>query len=371
MHDGYPQALAADQTGNGDGHVLHLARAGAAAGRIPFGELGLITRSLALRSGAEVGLLAGFNPAERLLEALSAWGAVTPEHLPPLPADGFVGRVLEYGRVAVEPLDVERDGSFGDAASGARLTHAAGVAIRPPGGPPGALCVGFSAPRADPEMTLWLVEGYARLAALCLHDAGTLDGLLASARLDGLTGCLNHGAIRAELEHEIGRCRRLPRNLSCCFIDLDGFKALNDCHGHVRGSRVLAEVAANLRRGVRLADTVGRYGGDEFVAVLPDTNERTARLLAERLRQAIATLEVDGDAVSVGASMGVAQWRVGWGADEMLEAADAALLNAKAGGGGTVLGAGDDVTHPGPRFGRRRAAAIVPESFAPPGDLAS
>jgi diguanylate cyclase (GGDEF)-like protein len=354
-----------------DGRPLQLARAGAQADRFPFGELGLITRSLALRSGAEIGLLAGFNPVERIVEVLCAWGAAGLDDLPPLPADGFVGRVLEYGRVAVEPLDPEQDASFGVAASGVRLTHAAGVAVRPPGGPPGALCVGFSeAPHRDPELIMWTLEGYARLAALCLHDVGTLDGMLAAARLDGLTGCLNHRAILAELEHEIGRCRRRPRNLACCFIDLDRFKQLNDHHGHVRGSRVLADVAAALRRAVRLADTVGRYGGDEFVAVLPETDERTARLLGERLRLAIAAQAIDGAGLTLDASVGVAQWRVGWTADDVLEAADVALLNAKAAGGGIVMAAGDVAAYPRSRFARARAASAAAGPVVAPGDLA-
>lgn len=129
-----------------DGRPLHLARVGAGASRPPVGELGLITRSLALRAGAEIGVLAALNPAARCVEVLCSWGASPgPNDLPPLPADGFVGRVLEFGRVAVEPLDVG-DASFGPAASGARLTHAVGVAVRPPGGPPGALCLGFASP---------------------------------------------------------------------------------------------------------------------------------------------------------------------------------------------------------------------------------
>jgi len=318
------------------------------------GGLGLITRSLVLRSGAKVGLLAGSEAPAKRLDVLCTWGtsAGRQDLLPPLPADGFVGRVLESERAVVEPLDRELAAMLSVAASGSTLTHVAGAAVRSPGGLTGVLCLGFTEPPLDPDEAIWLIEGYARLAAMSLHDAGMLDGLLAAARIDGLTGCLNHVAIRTELDYEIQRSARHGRSLSCCFIDLDRFKYLNDHHGHPYGSRVLAEVATLLRRDVRLGDTVGRYGGDEFVAVLPDTDERTACLLGSRLRELIATLALNGARVPLDASIGVAQWRTGWSADATLDAADAALLRAKGEGGGRVLGAANVISVKEGRFKR-------------------
>lgn len=245
--------------------------------------------------------------------------------------------MLESGRVACEPIDTERDRTLG-----AGVTFAAGAPILPPGGPPGALCVGFSSRPIDTALTLWQVEGYARLASPCRHEAGMLDGLLAVARRDGLTGCLDYAAVRAELDREIQRSERHGRTMSCCcFIDLDDFKHVNDCHGHLYGNQVLAEVAAVLRHGVRSGDTVGRYGGDEFLAILPDTGEAEACALSERLRSKIFTTKPSGNDQRLDTSIGVAEWRPGSTADEMLGAADAALLRAKDGGGGIVVGAGD------------------------------
>lgn len=310
----------------------------------PFaaGELGLITRDVASRTGARTGLLAVRNQTGRLAEVLCAWGAAPGrEVLPPLPADCFVGRVLESGLAALEPIDAEQDTSLGVAVSGGRLTWAAGAAVRPPGSPPGALCVGFSVAPEDPALTLWLLEGYARLAAVCRHDAGVLEGLLAAARLDGLTGCLNHAAIHGELGRELARSVRQRRSVSCCFIDLDGFKQVNDRHGHPYGSRVLADVAAILRAGLRDGDTLGRYGGDEFVAILPETDHTAARALAERLRSAIQTTIMADAYGPIDASIGVAQWQPGFSSDGLLEAADRALRAAKAAGGATVISASD------------------------------
>jgi diguanylate cyclase (GGDEF)-like protein len=261
------------------------------------------------------------------------------------PADGhgFVGRVLESGHAAVETIDHTHDRSLPLTASGAPVRYAVGAAVRPPGGPAGALCIGYSTPRLhrDRSLTLWMVERYAALASLCLYDAGVLEGLLAAARMDSLTGCPNHAAIRSTLHRELERSARNHRPLCCCFIDLDRFKQINDRYGHQHGSQVLAEVAAVLRAGIRLGDTLGRYGGDEFVAILPDTDQPAAASLAERLRSTISTTTLNGAHEPLGVSVGVAQARPGCTADELLTAADDALRIAKGAGGGLVVGASD------------------------------
>jgi hypothetical protein len=200
----------------------------AASGPDPVadGEFKLITRRITVRTGAEVGLLTVFNETDRLVHVLGSWGAARGGHGLPAPraGGGFVGRVLASGLSFGEPIDPGRDHSLGVAASGVRLTHAAGAGIRSPGGPPGALCLGFAARPSDEPRTLWRIESYARVASLCLDERGALDGLLATARRDGLTGCLNYAAIWAELDREIRRSERHGRELSCYFIDLDHFK---------------------------------------------------------------------------------------------------------------------------------------------------
>ena len=319
----------------------------------------MITRRITIRTGAETGLIAVFSHRDRLMHVLGAWGASEAAETPPvlLPAGvGFVGRVLESARTLVGPIDPEQDQSLGISASGAQITHAAGAGIRPPGGPHGALCVGFSSPPADHALMLWQIESYARLASLCLHEQGTLDGLLATARLDSLTGCLNYAAIRAELDREISRSERHGRPMACCFIDLDHFKHVNDRHGHLSGNRVLAQVAAALRDGVRIGDTIGRYGGDEFLAILPDVDEEAALRLGERLRSKILSAKPRGVDERLDTSIGIAQWRPGSSADDLLGAADAALLRAKECGGGIVAGAGVVMARAGREAAWRPAA---------------
>jgi diguanylate cyclase (GGDEF)-like protein len=337
-----------------------------AARPLTGGELGWIVRDLAARVGAEAGVLVAFDPSHHLVRVVYAFGAHEGARLPltgTADGRGFVGRVLEGGRAAAEYLDPADDQSLGLAASGEPVTFALGAPVRPPGGPPGALCIGYVSPPPDEELALkgWLVGHYASLAAMCQYDGGVLQGLLIAARTDGLTGCLNHAALRTELHRELERSTRSGRPVSCCFIDLDRFKQINDTYGHPHGSRVLAEVSTILRQGMRVGDTLGRYGGDEFVAILPDTTRRAAVALAERLRATISSTTPQGEHDPLSVSIGVAQVQPGDTADALLAAADDALLTAKGAGGGLVVGASDAAAR-----GRRGVAANL-RAPGPPG----
>jgi diguanylate cyclase (GGDEF)-like protein len=191
------------------------------------------------------------------------------------------------------------------------------------------LVAGFSTPPPDRALTLWRSEACAATLGLCLHQPGALDALFQTDRHDMLTGCLTYGAVRQELDREINRSARASLPLSLCFIDLDGFKRINDWHGHLRGNEALADVGRVLRNSVRSYDTVGRFGGDEFIAILPETTEPYARQLAERLRSRIAAATISsGERLT--ASVGAAQWVAGTTAEQLLAHADQALLLAKA-----------------------------------------
>ena len=302
--------------------------------------LGLIVRDLARALGAALALLAIPDETREHVEVLASWGAVASHGGLPtrLAADGFVGRALTFERAAVEPTDC--GDSLGAPKSAAKVTHALGAPVIPLVSPPGVLLAGFSSePTHDSTTTLWLAESYARLASLCIHDRGALDGLLSGGRLDGLTGCLTQTAFLQELRREVARCERHARPLSCSFIDLDNFKRVNDRYGHLHGSRVLANIATVVRAAIRREDTLGRYGGDEFVVLLPDTDEAAALELSERLRSTIARTMINLPHDPIDASIGVAQWRPGSPVNALLSAADEALLAAKATGGCTAIAA--------------------------------
>jgi diguanylate cyclase (GGDEF)-like protein len=315
---------------------------GGARDQLAGGELGLITRDVTVRTGAEIGLLGVWNETASLVDVICAWGNAWIDGRLPPPVGrrlGFVGRVLSSGHAAFEPINPAHDPILGAPRSGARLHYAAGAPVLAPGRPAAALCVGFSDRPRDPAVTPWIVERFAGLAALCMHDPGVLDGLLAAARLDGLTGLLNYSSTRAVLVRELARSARHGRPISCCFVDLDHLKRINEDDGYLTGSRTLAEVAKILGDGVRVGDTIGRFGGDEFLVVLPDTDHDAACALGERLQMMVATAPPARGGEPLNISVGVAQWHRGTSVDGLLSAADAALGRAKRAGGGIVAGA--------------------------------
>lgn len=176
------------------------------------------------------------------------------------------------------------------------------------------------------------------------------------ASVDPLTGLPNRRAIFDQLGVEYRRALRYDRDLAVLMIDIDDFKAINDGSGHPFGDRVLAEVAYTLRGNLRESDHVGRYGGEEFVVLLPETDGDRAAVAADKLRQAVETLEVAAEAGSrhrVGArvtiSIGVAALPVHPGEDEnaLVRRADEALYGAKTGGKNQVHLHGHGLTSAG------------------------
>jgi two-component system cell cycle response regulator len=165
-----------------------------------------------------------------------------------------------------------------------------------------------------------------------LHDA-LLDAnrrLAQQALTDELTGLANrrHGA--RQLERVIALGVRHGHVLALARVDVDHFKEINDTHGHESGDQVLAEVARRLAAAVRGGDELARWGGDEFVAILPDTDKVGALRAAERLRSAVAAAPIDaaGARLDVTVSVGWAHW-AGDTPDDLLARADRALYRAK------------------------------------------
>jgi len=159
----------------------------------------------------------------------------------------------------------------------------------------------------------------------------------AEAGTDAVTGCMNHRAMRRRLDEEIGRATRTGGPLSCLLIDLDDFKLVNDRHGHQAGDLVLRNVVHALVGEFRAFDRVARYGGDEFVVILPNASLDSAAAAASRALERLRAIPVyDGIDDGFSASIGVAQWQLPMDTDALLEACDAALLRAKRQGKGRV-----------------------------------
>ena len=159
------------------------------------------------------------------------------------------------------------------------------------------------------------------------------ETLRIQAMQDPLTQILNHGAILDALLNEINRGQREHQPLSLILADLDGFKNVNDSYGHVAGDQVLIEVARRMRNCLRSYDAIGRYGGEEFLIVLPNSDESQALRLAERIRVAVCSEpfrfhHVD---LTVTVSQGVTTWTNpdSIPIERLIQAADQALYGVK------------------------------------------
>jgi len=174
----------------------------------------------------------------------------------------------------------------------------------------------------------------ATLCALAGTALALRDARLAAA-IDPLTGCLNHGAMRERLSEEIARARRQGTPLAVTILDLDDFKKVNDTHGHPTGDAVLQAVAEALRTEYRSFDQIARYGGDEFVVILPNVRGPRADIAASRALDVLREIRIEGTGVEperITVSCGVAEWVEPEGPAELLERADRALRGSKAAG---------------------------------------
>jgi diguanylate cyclase (GGDEF)-like protein len=161
----------------------------------------------------------------------------------------------------------------------------------------------------------------------------------AEAGTDSVAGCLNHRAMRRRLHEEIGRAQRSGGRLSCAIVDLDDFKLVNDRYGHQVGDSILRQVADALKGEFRAFDRVARYGGDEFVMILPNADLNSAVAAAGRALARMRGVRFPDGSRGMSASMGVAEWHEPMSGDELLEVCDAALLQGKRDGKGNVTGA--------------------------------
>ncbi len=147
------------------------------------------------------------------------------------------------------------------------------------------------------------------------------------ALTDPLTGLANYRRLQEVLDSEIKRCARTARSFAVLLLDLDGLKTINDAHGHPVGSRALGRVANILRIHCRSMDTPARYGGDEFVVVLPETGHEAAQQVAQRISHESGN---DGEEPSISVSVGIATFpQDAKTIDELLAAADRALYRKK------------------------------------------
>jgi diguanylate cyclase (GGDEF)-like protein len=264
--------------------------------------------------------------------------------------EGIAGEVAATGRTIYVP-DTEHDPRYVQRKG---LRRAAGsllaVPLRSKGGILGVVNFIRGRPDAFSAQEIRLAEAIAAQAALAIANARLYQQTLEMSFTDSLTGAPNRRQLFLRLEQEYSRSVRFGDPLSILMIDLDHFKLVNDRHGHMVGDGVLRGVALALRRNVRKIDLVSRYGGEEFVVLLPRVAKPEAIEVAEKLRRAVAATALPGPdgggPLAVTVSIGVATLGAdGDDAPGLLEKADAALYEAK-------------------RLGRDRVATAAPPARA-------
>jgi diguanylate cyclase (GGDEF)-like protein len=203
--------------------------------------------------------------------------------------------------------------------------------------------VGFLQVAAERALDGQRLQEVVRSLSVAVGNAQIFEKTKQLTFTDDLTALYNARFMSLYLERELKRCRRTRSPLSLLFMDLDGFKAINDTHGHLAGSRTLVEVGAVLEKTVRDADVLIRYGGDEFVILFPETPLSGGLIIAERLRVVIGAtkfLESQQIEARVSASIGLAAYPET--ADDvrgLIASADRAMYEAKALGKNRVVAA--------------------------------
>ncbi|MFC0681688.1 diguanylate cyclase [Lysobacter korlensis] len=219
----------------------------------------------------------------------------------------------------------------------ARLESLSAVPLLVDEVPAGVLACYFGRQRTLDEDALELQESLARLAAQVLQRIRLQAELTRMALHDQLTGLANRSMLQTRLVQVLASAERYGRPMAVVFLDLDGFKRINDKLGHGIGDVALRDVAHALQRVVRVSDTLARFGGDEFVVVCEDAGESDARTVAERVRQAVE-LPLHGvpSAFTLTASIGIAVHNPRAGraisAEKLLTAADEAQYESKRAG---------------------------------------
>ncbi len=194
------------------------------------------------------------------------------------------------------------------------------------------------------ESDAQILTTIADFAGIAISNAKAVEKIRELVITDDLTGLYNSRYFFEQIEYEVERSKRYQSHLSLVFFDLDRFKNVNDTHGHLTGSKLLTEVGAIVASNIRKADKAARYGGDEFVVILPHTEKIGAVTFASKLHKELEShpfFSLDGALLTVTGSFGVASFpEDALCSSELISAADDAMYRVKAAGRNGVQEAG-------------------------------
>ncbi|MBB4665244.1 sensor domain-containing diguanylate cyclase/phosphohydrolase [Conexibacter arvalis] len=306
--------------------LRHVAMA-VARGADPAAVHELVAGGVAYAYGAEAGAVVRYED-DRTARVVGTWSA---PGIDGLPLDGMLG--LEDGGIAA----ALRRGKPARASGGPGhrpFRHRVGAPVHQ-GGRVWGFVTALSGGAAFPPEAEQRLADFAELVTAALVNAEARDQLAALATTDPLTGLANQRAFQERLAGECERARRHGRNLGLALIDLDGFKFVNDAHGHQAGDDALTTVARRAASTIRAGELLARLGGDELALLLPEADAGDTYAAAERIRQLIAN-EPIGPSGSITISVGVSDLALGGDADGLMRTADDALYWAKAQGRNVV-----------------------------------
>lgn len=228
-----------------------------------------------------------------------------PQELP-VREDSVAARVLRTGK-PIAVLNIAEEASYPSkgVVQKESMTSLLTVPLKTEGGVIGVFSVYSIEKRSFSEEEVEMASLFASLAAIAIERARLFEEVERLSVTDPLTGLFNRRYFNYIMEQEKGRVKRYKKPLSLLFADVDGFKAYNDRLGHLVGDEILKEVAQILRSNVRAADVVVRYGGDEFVVLMPETGQEEAQLVAERIERALRIWNMSPNITDVRLSLSI------------------------------------------------------------------
>lgn len=251
----------------------------------------------------------------------------------------YIGDVVKSGKPVLIDISVAQPRlKFIDADS-AKINNLAIFPIKSKNRIIGTLAVNSAKGRYLMAGDIRLIASISNMIGAAVENGQLYHRIKQLSDTDSLTGLFNHRFITRRLESEFKRAVRYNHPISVMMIDVDGLKTINDTHGHLIGDQALRQISLALVSACRLTDVIGRYGGDEFLVILPETDIKMGSVVAKRIIKLVAHLEINSASIELGShkpsvSVGMAAYPgAGKSVNDIVSAADANLYAAKNGGG--------------------------------------